>query len=446
MKQDRKLLEPNLHSVFIDINSDKNKIDKIIDIMKNHNFTPGETKKIINQSVQVEYLSKIDLCLITIATYEVTAEPIVNPENFFNEPELAEAKLYKRTKDEFSGRMVFYDVVEIVKDKQWICAKRAYKEISKDIQEHMLTYNFETQREPLKVAIGNTIVRIPNIKPKKVSEIKDIMKTGKFLANLLTYNIRYTENPKYYYDEKNKSLIVEQDDETFCDIIDGANRIFAINDLITEEPDAEGHMIISILHVESEEAQNYVYREQKAAPIATEQLNMLNNENDYMRLTKDISKTGNEMTNELFGKMAKDFDEVKLENKLVTFNTMAMALEKSFNYSNSWERKKAKDFIVEFFNYLIGYLRNKYGEDVKQIKENYTALNNNMFPGYLIVAGKLYGKSNWESKLESFLNTIDFSKENPVWEEIAVSVDMSKFNDVNKSMINSVVKYFKKIA
>jgi len=64
-----------------------------------------------------------------------------------------------------------------------------------------------------------------------------------------------------------------------------------------------------------------------------------------------------------------------------------------------------------------------------------------MFAGYIALSERLYGVKKWEDILEEILDKIDFSIENPFWDDIK----LSKESDMKKSTRNNLYKFFQKL-
>jgi hypothetical protein len=438
MKQDRVNLEELLHSILANINTEKKQKEDVINIMRErHNFTSGEAKKIINETIQVEYLSVMELCILTVALYEVLKDNRLNPELFFNQSEIFKAQQFKKQIKEKNNRLIFENTFQI-SDRQWICPIRSFQQLADDLLSHNVVYNFETQRDPIIKEYENTIIRIPNIMPAKVSAIKKEITNNTFTKNMITYNILRTEVANFFYDHDKKVLIVEIDENTEVSILDGANRLWSITELITEQPNFEGNMVLNILNYDIREAQHFIRQEQLAAPISKERTEMFDY-NDYnMMIAKDINKQGNIMNNEMYNKIAVDKNELEKENKYVLFSTFRDAIAQNFTFNNAFEVNKVRQHIMNVLNYIIYYFRDKYG-DLDVARKQYKILTNNIFYGYIALAGKTFNHPNWEQNINSALNMIDFSNSNTGWKEISVdSLSRPKVKELTNLFVSKI--------
>jgi hypothetical protein len=67
-----------------------------------HNMTTGEIKKMLNETIQPEYLSQVELCILSLALHEILKNinginiEKINPENYFNNPEIIQYMQFKK--------------------------------------------------------------------------------------------------------------------------------------------------------------------------------------------------------------------------------------------------------------------------------------------------------------------------------------------------------------
>jgi hypothetical protein len=442
MKKDRKQLELELHKVLLIINTETEIKEKIINLMKErHNYTAGEVKKILNETIQLEYLSLVELCVITTAINEVIGNSQmingikINAEDYFNPPEILNALQVKKEIKTKDNILVFDNVIQ-VSDRQWVCV-RSFKQLAEDMLTHKVTYNFETQRDPIEKIYEDTIIRIPNIIPGKVNAIKQEIKSLSFTPNLISYNILQVRGDETFsYNSKESSLTVELNDYTEVDAVDGANRLYSVAELISENPDFEGNMIVNILHYNVEEARHFIRQEQLAEPISKEKQEEFNMNDYYMTVVKEINRSGNAVTNEMFNRVASTPNELKLQNKYTTLHILREAISQNFKFNNAYEATKIKNHIINVMNYVIGYFRETYG-NIDEAKKEHEILNNNMFYVYIAIAKSVYGKDDWEMEVGQKLQSIDFSKNNPLWQEFAIDS-----HNITKRNIKNLVQHF----
>jgi hypothetical protein len=440
MKIERKELEKRLHEVLIDINTNRDIKDRITNLMKErHGYTTGEAKKMLNETISIEVLSPIELCILTIATYDITGDSIgkdINPETFFIPREIIDAGQYQKPQKSRERRLIFNNVEQLA-DRQWICPKRSYKEIAEDLKYHRVTYNKDTQRDAIIEEYGEKSYLRQNIMPSKVSAIKKEILQGTFTSNLLTYNILRTGKEHFLYDEDSKQLIVETDEEyTQCDIVDGANRTYSIAEIINEQPDFIGNMVISILNYKITEAQHYIRQEQQSTPISKELQERYDKNDLNMSVAKDISTYENQLKNELFGKVAINNDDLRIRNKYVTLHVLKEAISQNFEFTTPTDSDMVVIHVVKVINFIVKYFRDRYG-NIDEARKEYNILQNNMFYGYLVMAGKVYNRDDWQDEVRRILDNTDFSKGNPLWKKMSIESAI-----LPKRGFDSLVKYF----
>lgn len=393
MKKDRKKLELTLQNFIQNYIGSKRKLkDNLVKKLANNNISAGKALGLSNLSIPLVTIGIAELYLFTKALYEITNEELLNPEKWFNEEEEKNYTLYKEQIKYNNDVIVLHDVKQN-SDNHWMCSKATYQEISKIHSQGLVTYNMRTQREPLFVKFNNNnVINSPNIKQKPIREMSELMVNDKFKPNTLTWNIRRTgEEMLPEYDKKNQTLSIPVDNvKSFCDIIDGMHRTCAIMRCTEKKPNTEGYMMISIFYYTEDEAKEYIDQEANHTPISKAQRKAFRSSDTEIIMAKDINSFGNENNNIMFNKFANTYDELKYENKYLTFETFSESLKYSFTIENPREVTKITKYLREYFNDILGIL-----------DENNIKYENNVFIGLTSIAGKLYNNKEWQNILEN---------------------------------------------
>lgn len=421
MKKDREKLELTLQNFIQNYVGSKRKLkDSLVEKLANNNISAGKALGLSNLSIPLVTIGNAELYLFTKALYEITNDELINPEKWFNEEEEKSYILYKE-KIEYNNDVIILNNVDQVSDKQWFCSKATYQEISKIISQGLITYNVRTQRETTAIVFNNeNIIKVPTIKQKPIKEMTELMIRGKFTPNTITWNIRKTgEEMLPEYDEKNRTLAIPVDNiKSFCDQIDGQHRVCAMMRSVEQKPDIEGHTAISILYYSEEEAQEYIDQEAHHTPISKVHRESFRNSDTEIIIAKEINKYGNENNNVLFNKFATTYDEIKYDNKYLTYETFSKSLKYSFSIENPREVSRITKFLKDYFNDILGIF------DEKNIK-----YENNVFIGLTSIAGKLYNNKEWQSLLENNIENI-----------IKVINELTKSEINNKKLTNPFIK------
>lgn len=441
MKKDRQKLEDNLLLILQDYSNDTKIITEVTEKLVEKNIPRSKVIGMFTQAIAFSYVSEVELCLFTQHLYNATHEYKIKPDEFFNEIELQQAELYQHIKLEKTNQIVLHNVDQI-NDHQWLCTKETYQNIAKYFENGLLTYNPKTQRQPLKHKVGNRIVEVININPKKIAEIKEEMLNNTFNTNAILFNVRRISGmEKIKYNAKDRTLIIEKDDNIFIDLIDGMHRMGGILKVTEEKPDIDRVTSIYIYHVDEEKARQIIRQEAKTTPIDEEWIELFDVTNPNLEVVKNINSK--QRMNEMFNRIGVDHLEMKRENKLVTFDTLAKTIEHIYDLKNKpfIVSQEVEKFLIELFNIVIGINHAEFNENLISTRKNSYIADNNTFIGYVALGEKLRQSypEDWQDKLGVTLKNIDFSKSNSIWKTNGLE------NNLNLSTIKKISEYFQNL-
>ena len=443
MKKDRHKLEDNLLLMLQDYSNDTKIITEVTERLIEKNIPRSKVIGMFTQAVAFPYISEVELCLFTKYFYNATHEYKIKPDDFFNDIELQQAELYQHIKLEKTNQIVLHNVDQI-NDHQWLCTKETYQNMSRYFENGLLTYNPKTQRQPLKHKIGSRIVEVININPKKIAEIKQEMLNNTFNTNAILFNVRRISGmEKIKYNAKDRTLIIEKDDNTFIDLIDGMHRMGGMLKVVEEKPDIDRVTSIYIYYVDEEKARQIIHQEAKTTPIDEEWIELFDVTNPNLEVVKNINSK--QRMNEMFNKIALDHLEMRQENKLVTFETLSKTIEYFYNLKD--ENKSVVDaqnvekFLIELFNIVISINHSAFNKSLYSTRKDSYIADNNTFIGYIALGEKLRQlyPENWQDKLEVILKNIDFSKPNSIWKTNGLE------NNLNLTTIKKISEYFQNL-
>jgi hypothetical protein len=187
------------------------------------------------------------------------------------------------------------------------------------------------------------------------------------------------------------------------------------------------------------QAKAYLAREEKATPMNLTHQKGLDNRDLYVSFVDEINRFGTEKNNELFGKIAVNYNELKSQNKYVTSETLSLAISNYFNLKKMKAREVSnlQEYIVKFFVEALGILSETYD------KKNSIIFENNTFIGYITLASILKDKEDWKQQLSNILKKIDFNRfytdGHSEWQTIGIYNE--NINKVNKR----ISEYFMKV-
>jgi len=441
MKQDRQILEEILNLVIEDYSNDNKVMEHVIVKLLEKGVPRGLTTGLFTKATPLVYASETELCLFTKYLFGYTHRPEINPDEYFTEIELSFAESYQKSEKEKVKYILLHNVDQIG-DSQFVCSAESYQNINIYTGNAKFNYNPNTQRQLLRKRSGSRIVESINIDPKKVLEIAKSMLDGSFCPNAIIWNIRKINGQeKYKYDSKARTLLIEPDIFTKVDIVDGANRTCGMLKTVETKKDIDRITSIYIHHITEERANDIIRQESKGAQIETEWIDFKNTANPNMEVVKSINSR--QRANEMFNRIALNEKELKIENKLVTFDTLSKSIEFVYNLEKEpvIRTSQVENDIVELFNNIIGLYYPKFNSELLDTREKTYIAHENMFMGYVILGNLLrqYYRDDWKSELAKVLDSLDFSKTNKTWKKIGIE------NRINLPTFKKIYEYFKEI-
>lgn len=297
-----------------------------------------------------------------------------------------------------------------VSDDQYMIPKITAKEIIELVYNNFVIYDYEVQRESEKVVINGVEYERAKIYKKSVREIAQAMKNGKYTPTPLSINIldKIDDETHFVFNEEEHTLTLSIKDRNA--LVDGMHRLYALLECYTEDHDFDQIMQLNIFNMDIVRARGYVYQQAQQNAISSEILEKYNSNNIYSVFATELEKTGSTETNLLKGKVANTKDEVFKLSKVTTYAKLTEAIQDNFELSatNTIERRKAKVFLVKFYNELFSILEDKL-KDITEDRKNSIALHPNSIFAYTFMASKLKDREAWEDDLSIIMDALDLS-------------------------------------
>ena len=442
MKKDRIELEELLDKFLK--NLDKHEIEEVKNrIYQNHNITPGRVQQVINGDIDLLTVDEMLLCLLTNYIYKVTENTHIDPNYFFNKSEIKKSLQQKysiSSENSIEFPLVFDEVIALSEED--FLTKIDIKDIVELYNTNILTYNFETQRNPKYQiqARGNEkkIIEMPNLNRSSITDIEKHLESNTFLPSKITFNClagtaEESEN-EIMYDEKNRKLTIYK---CQIDIVDGFHRIAAMLNAYEKNPDVEFVEELAIKNYSLDKARSFVKQINTVNKMDTSHLKSLDVTNYANFIVREV-----ERKSDLNGKVSKSSRPIRRANQIVSFITLSDAVEENFNIKNKKEAIDVAEYLTEFFDYLIGSYPEAFMGNIQKVKKESMINENVMFAGYIILAKKIKEENYSLSVINSILENINFSKDNSKWQKLGV-VDSKK--NISNTAKNRIKKFFKEL-
>lgn len=243
-----------------------------------------------------------------------------------------------------------FDMIEIA-DDQWI-GKIDSDQLYYFMNKGLINYNPETQRAMTKVTRNEESFYKITIDQKAVNAIKEDIIGESYIPSDITLNIPKNINEdneaSFYYDSKQKQLIVNHIDA--FDINDGYHRYLALLGAKRSYPKCNQEMELRITNFNVEKSQRYIYQQAQKTKMSKVNTNSYNSSDLANIITKTINE--NSLCN-IYGMIGR-------YQTPIDFATFSDVLRKIFFHSRFFmtndEKRKLKISVskelIEEFNIL----------------------------------------------------------------------------------------------
>jgi hypothetical protein len=376
MKRNRERLENEILNIAQDFNS-KIKISVSKFIQNRYKIFFGKTLSYFNFSAQLEEATEKEMYYIALGINEYFEKNLIDIDKFYTDLEIKEYNNNKFTSA--YKKNIENDVCEITlpyvsmnNEQHFIAPVVSYETIVNILHNGLITYNFNTQREPKYFKFEDKILKKPFLNKKSVKEITDLMIKGEFFSNTISFNVRYISGVEnIVYDRANKVIKLDIKNNTYFDIVDGYHRLISLSKAYANG--INSNMTINIFHHTEEKIRKFIIQESKQNQINEEHLLKLNNNDPWVGLARAINDYGNKSVNTLYNKILNDDSEIQ-------FKKFVKYLKETFeyNYKKPEDAIKIKKFIVDGFNEIEYYnlfdevdAEEKYKESLQLLSQYY---------------------------------------------------------------------------
>lgn len=445
MLKPKEVLIENLAEV---IHSSKLKTKKrIVNDIKNHlanNYQIIDVQGWINDpESKLPDLDLRELFLFTEQVFVKTGNLGINPEDYFTSTEIKEAR-------QFSGLLEIkeheLDFPITVTNAQ-IVGNSAYmvtldiKTIDKLIDNQLLYYDFNLQREAKYVKRKDTVVIEPTLNMNNVKEITQHLLEGTLVPTVLVFNAqtRTAENgTELIFDSNKMTLTITKG--TRLAIVDGYHRCKASQNALQMNPELNFNFAVLITNYSTKRAQQYQAQLAKATPISTTRIKEL----EANRLSDTVVQQL-KTESDLKGRVSQTNRIHYLNKELVTYNVLSDTIEEEFKMSTMADAADVGDFLVEYFNFLIGEYPDEFINNIEETRRESLINDNNMFVGYIVLARRMFEAEIRAKEVRNIVKNIDFSRDNSLWKnELGILDEKGSLTETNKAR-KSIKKYFENI-
>lgn len=405
----------------------RKKTDKIKrNLYKSNKVLEGNIQMIINNpDTQLPETDWRILVLLGQQVSRALGNHRVSPEHYYTENELKKAQQYSGVlyiEDEISLPLTLEEVIQV--DYDIYLAVIDVKTLAQ-LSSLLLNYNFDIQREPQKRIVGGETIKEATLIMKNVQEIKEnLLKGTQEVTNIVINASLGTsdEGDELIYDSKNNTLTITKG--TRLDIVDGYHRCKASELAVNENPDIDFKFGVLLLNYTDDQAAKYQGQLAKATPITKSRQKQLSEDRYADIIVNNISSRS-----ELSGRITNNKRPNIQKNELVSYDVLADSIDKYFSVNRNYEVHRVSEYLIEFFDYLIGYYDEQFLINPIKYRRETLMLENNMFAGYVLLASRMFEEDKQVHLVTKIIGKIDFSRDNSMWKELGVIDNKGNLND-----------------
>jgi len=415
---------------------------KVTDSIKKHLFSEHALLEGNVQSLIADprnELPKVDnriLFLFAEQIYKQTLEDKVNPDHYYNEHEVKLARKYSGNiikKDEVRLPLTLNNFIE-VNFNEYV-GKITIEDLAK-LSSSLLNYNFDIQREAVKVKRGNNIELEAKLVQKNVREIKNNLKAGTQKTTQIVINASAgtsDDGEELLYNPETLQLTINEG--TILDIVDGYHRSKAAELAHNEDPSITREFTVLMLNCTDDEAKKYQGQLAEATPISRTRQKQLSSKRMADEVVRNIMAQS-----DLKGHVSSDV--VNLSNaEYVTYEMLAQNIENYFDIKLNMDVRKVSAYLKDYFDMLVGSYPDAFLNNPSEVRKTSVINENTMFAGYVKLASRMYKDSIDVMKVIDYMEKIDFSRLNPLWKEIGYLQEDGKLGNTDRAK-KQIVEYF----
>ncbi len=407
--------------------------NKTIEIMLDYGFPSGKTMAMLNNTEEIRDAGVKELILLADALY--LSGKAINPQDYFSEKEIKEAKFNSLSPSEdesYDLPMSFENVIEI--DDENYVTKISIKRIKNLYENGILDYNFETQREAGLVKNKDKIIEVPKVYEKSVKEIKERLLNGTLSSTAITFNAlagTSDSGEELVYNHRNGTLTINEG--TKLDILDGFHRLSGARSALLEDDSLEHYFILTIRNFNVSAAQKHLAEISKVNTIDKTHIKRLSDSRYSDTVVRQLQRDS-----DLKGKVSNTSKARTIKGELTSYSILSDTIEEEFEMKNKRDALEVAKYLTDFFDEFISTFHNRL--EKKSLDDLMTA--SVMFAGYVVLAKEAREKNIKMSEIEKILKEVDFSRKNKEWVERNI---LNNNLQIKNNSRKNVKKFFREL-
>jgi hypothetical protein len=440
MLQDRKVLEENLVNILQEskLKTKRKQVNEIKQQLATHDIIDVQFW-LNDPETYLPTLTVSQLLLFTQQVFAKEGDLRINPEDFFSPSEFSDAKQYSASVERMGNQIEF----PITLPNVTIVGNGAYmatvdiQTINKLLSNGLLDYNFDLQREATYRRVKNEVKKEPTLVMSNVKEISQHLLEGTLVPTVLVWNAAVRSSStgtELVYNSNTMELTIERD--TLLFIVDGWHRCKASQNALQINPDLQFNFAVLITNYSTKKAQQYQAQLAKATPISKVRIQEL----EANRLSDTVVQQLKEES-DLRGKISQTnrIHSLNPDKELVSYNVLSDTVDEEFTMETRADAADVGDYLVEYFNMLIGEINNQENDRSKSL-----VAENSMFVGYVVLARRMFEAKIKPKDVRKIIKDINFGRTNPLWIQLGILDEKLNLTETNKAR-KAIREYFNKL-
>ena len=347
----------------------------------------GISKKIMyllyNDLKNVDELDDITIMCILDASYSILKQDRLKMNNYFGVNKTTAYEAYMNVETPLD-EVVLDGITE---HEDGYTGTISYKQIYDFMNNNLLIYYKETQREGKLTKLGNKYIKTISINKKNIKEMSELAIKGELAPSEIKLNVLLTDEdvePQVYFKKEYKDIgelcikpeYENENTKTLCTIADGYHRLLAITNAVSKHLSEtgemlQGYMLVTITEKTVEEIKQIILQTFKRSQTSREFLKTLES-NDYTKFVDNILKNTNI-------NVANTYADLKTRD-YITYKTLLIDVVKCMDVKVNSKSASviASKEIAENIEIILDYMKSK---DIK--------VTPNSFIPILIIADKM---------------------------------------------------------
>lgn len=423
--QNRGVLEANLAPILEALAPVRTEAKDLENRMAHYKILPGETRGYLSNPKTLYKADMRVLCLLTEAVYAKTSNVAIKPLDYFTNQEIQTAHQFDANiyRNETKLPLTLGDFHLINMD---YIGEVDIKTIKKLLDNQLLSYNFDVQREATIKHVRDEIIMMPTLNQKNINEIADLIEKKELVTTNIVFNAALgtaDDGKEVIYDDKKRSITFMPG--TKIDIVDGYHRCTAASQVLLRNPNAEFKFGLLVLNTDTTGAKKYQGQLAKQTPLSMVRRKALEEASDADKVVTLIKRES-----DLRGKISEG--KYVTKNELVSYDDLVGYVNQEFKLQVNADILKVSKYLTEFFTYLVGEFPNELSLNVAEGKRTSYVGNQFMFAGYIYLAAQMYYDKIPAEKIATIIEQMDFSKNEEWTNIIEIKQKTAKIKEIKK--------------